>query len=172
LESHLVVGMRALESLRDSVGRSPAAISVQAEFSEPIHEEWANAVGAVIPITKAIRREAWDFVEGFPTPDVYRATTCEDQFLSIALRRYFAVPHLPEATVRYWNYPGSSFDKQLTKFRRPYAESAEATEPDVGTRVEHSIRIEYELAFLRYLDRKWSELGWRERLSEFALTTV
>jgi glycosyltransferase involved in cell wall biosynthesis len=167
-ERHLDLCWDCLNNMRDDQGRCFAAVSTKARFSSPVHPEWENRISRSLPITKAIRREAWEFVEGMPTSDVYRTTGCEDQFLMQKLGRFFAIPFVEERSAVYWNYPGSNFDAQLAKFHRPPTEYLPWRDDPVHLRLHHQVRLEQEQGFRRYLDRNWIELGGSTELAGFA----
>jgi glycosyltransferase involved in cell wall biosynthesis len=168
-ESHLQVCADVMEKSFDPQGRKFAAASTAAEFNPALHPGWAGQVSQVIPITKVIRRTAWEFVEGQPMQEVYRRTTCDDQFLQDKLFYFFGLLLVPEVTVRYWLYPGSALDSQLAKFQRPPEEYRPGTEGDPTWQELQRLREQNEITFVNYLQAKLDHMGWRERLQGFVM---
>jgi glycosyltransferase involved in cell wall biosynthesis len=167
-ETHLLVAAEIMDDVRDNLGRKLLAASTTAELSTEVHPDWLPRISATVPITKVIRRIAWDFVEGMPMEAIYRTTGCDDQFLVQKLGAFFNVPLFQNVTAKYWNYPGSFFDRQLYRFRRPAAEHNLAQELPVDQVNLHALREQQERAFLDYLRAKRIVGGW-QRLEEYSV---
>jgi glycosyltransferase involved in cell wall biosynthesis len=147
---------------KDSHGRDICLVSTGV-YTAPelqVHPEWAPRISSTIPFNKMMRRELFDFIEGFPCNDIYKKTGCEDQsFMQIA-DRFFHVLSVNTNTVQYHNYKGSFFDKQLPKFRLHPFFMALAPEPgaaekmDLHKAINDSVneKIEYLKKKLTYLD--------------------
>jgi len=156
-DRHLFVGVSALEQARGADGRPYAALSTSAVVSESVHPEWEARISRTIPITKFVRRAAWEFVEGMPTLAVYRILTCEDQFLIRKLGMFFELLFLQERTATYWNYPGSSLARQLAKFRRSPREYDPTRDDPAEWQGLAQLMARHQMSFLGYLQGKWSD---------------
>jgi glycosyltransferase involved in cell wall biosynthesis len=161
LEDHLLVCARVMDEVCDGAGRPVLAATTLADFSVPIHPEWVKRLSGTMTITKVIRRDAWEFVEGMPAEAVYRETGCEDQFLIQKLQTFFPIFWGDRVTTRYWHYPGSNFDRQLPKFRAPPRAGMDDGLPsDLMER--HRLRERSEQACLLYLREKLHWPGWKQ----------
>jgi len=167
--NHIVQSYEAITS-KDSHGRDIMMVSTQV-FTAPdlqVHPEWAPRISSTIPFNKTMRRELFDFVEGFPVNDIYRKIGCEDQSFMQIVDRFFHVLYVGNNTVRYHNYKGSFFDKQLPKFRlHPYfmgvaQEPGAAEKVDLYKAMNKSVneKIEYLKEKLTYLDLNESFEGF------------
>ncbi len=166
---HLAVCYRGMSKTVSATGKKFAMACTGVDFSVPVHAEWAATLATVIPITKAVRREAWEFVEGMPMEQVYRHTTCVDQFFLQKIAVFFHVLRLKVVTAKYWCYPGSALDLQLPRFQRPPSQCQPAEGVTPGDPPYHNLRLKCEDAFIAYLRDKLELTGWRERLSEYSL---
>ncbi len=166
---HLALCYRGMSKIVSAAGKKFAMATTGVEFSVPVHADWVETLGAVIPITKAVRREAWEFVEGMPMEQVFRHTTCEDQFFIQKIATFFPVLRFKDATAKHWCYPGSALARQLPIFQTP---RSQCKPEDVYTAEEltyHSLRQRCEDAFMDYLRDKLELTSWRERLLEYSL---
>jgi hypothetical protein len=108
---------------KDSHNRFICAVStlVDTDPELGVHPDWIPRISGTIPFNKMIRRNVWDFIEGFPTHDVFKKVGCEDQVFMQLINHFFFPLMIGVPTVKYHNYKGSFFDKQLPKFRlSPY----------------------------------------------------
>ena len=167
-DRHLFVGLKASEEGRGADGRPFAAVSTAAALSEAVHPDWEMRISRTIPITKFVRREAWEFVEGMPSLAVYRILTCEDQFLIRKLGQFFELQFIPERTTTYWNYPGSALARQLPKFRRPPREYVPSRDDPAEWQGLAQLMARHEMAFLAYLEGKWNDPLFRTGELPFA----
>ncbi len=108
-----------VQPLISMTGGYPGAVRTRAEFSTPIHPEWKNLVSNLLPITLGVRREAYEFVGGFPEEEVFRQSFYgqEDWAFSQLLQNFFAVVILNQDTVKHIAYPGNAFHFQIPKFQ-------------------------------------------------------
>src|SRR5262249_47700529 len=136
-------------------------------FSTDIHPGWVARMSQVITCTKVIRRVAWEFVEGMPMESLYGEVSREDQFLQTKLVHFFGMVLVPDVTVKYWNYPDSFLDRQLSKFGRAPALYPPSRDDPRGWRALDSKREESEKLFLAYLEKKLDLMGWREKLQDY-----
>jgi glycosyltransferase involved in cell wall biosynthesis len=167
-ENHLVACLDRLDR-RDPSGRLIAAVSVTADFNVPVHPEWVVPISASITITKAVRRIAWEFVEGLPMESIYSVTGCEDQFFKIKLAEFFCFTLFPNVTATYHCYPGSYFERQLHKFTKPFDQYKPEIDDPAELRKRYRIRERLEAAFMLYLKSKWYLLGWKEKLQGYSV---
>lgn len=100
-------------------GSYPAAVKTGIHTADELHPYWAEQVKQVHLLNLCVRREAYEFVEGFPTDDVFRKSKygVEDQAYSQWLTAFFSVIWIPEKTVEYVRYPGNHLDFQLQRFQ-------------------------------------------------------
>ena len=105
-EDHLAVCFRAMNQFADREGRKFGMAATQAEFSESVHPDWATGIAVSIPVTKVIRREVWEFVEGMPVEQAYRWAVCEDAVFVESGHVVFPRALVTNITTKYWNYPG------------------------------------------------------------------
>ncbi len=168
---HLAVCYRGMSKTVSATGKRFAMATANIEFNVPVHAEWAAAIAEAVTINKVVTREAWEFVEGMPMEQVYRETTCEDQFFYQKMTAFFQVLPINDVTSKYWCYPGSAFARQLPKFQKPRSQCnpAEAVPPGNGGLPLHFLRQRCEDAFMAYLRDKLELTGWRERLAEYSL---
>lgn len=167
-ENHLVVCADIMAQARDSQGRQVAVASTAAALNVAVHPEWLPHISATIPLTKVVRRAAWEFVEGMPAESLYFWTSCEDQFFMEKLQTFFMAAASSEETAMHYSHPGSSLDKQLAKFQKAPDLFDPATDTPAEVRPLHALRLEHEAAVLRYLKSKWSLWGWQDRLQGLA----
>lgn len=159
--NHIAQCYEAITS-KDSHQRDIMLVSTQAFTAQDlqVHPDWAPRISGTIPFTKIVRRELFEFVEGFPTNDVFKLVGCEDQAFMSIVDRFFHLLYVNYPTVRYHNYPGSFFDRQLTKFRlHPYFQATTITDKDRENGKFHQLisqlvteKIEYLKAKLVYTD--------------------
>jgi glycosyltransferase involved in cell wall biosynthesis len=153
LEEHIKVCYDMINT-QDSAGRKFGIASTLAYLSPElrIHPDWIPRISSTIPITKIVRREVWDFIEGFPNSDIYKKTGCEDEDFMKLANYFFGFLITKEAqTVEYCNYPGSFFDRQLPKFRK-HPNLAEPDDDDKAKMELHRIRslnIDHKLEYLK-----------------------
>jgi glycosyltransferase involved in cell wall biosynthesis len=166
---HLAICYNGLCKTVAPAGKKFAMATTNVEFSVPVHAEWMQTLGAVIPITKAVRREAWEFVEGMPMEQVYRHTTCVDQFFIQKIATFFPVLRFNDVTAKYWCYPGSALARQLPIFQKPRSQCKPGDVYSPEELTCHDLRQRCEDAFMDYLRDKLEVMGWRERLSEFSV---
>lgn len=147
---------------KDSHGRDICAVS-SLVYTDPdlqVHPDWVPRISGTIPFNKMIRREVFDFIEGFPVNDVFKKQGCEDQVFIQLVNRFFHVVTLGVFTVKYHNYKNSFFDKQLKKFRLHPAYMGLAMDDytedkrrlDTLINKFHEEKIEYLKGKLTYLD--------------------
>jgi hypothetical protein len=168
-ENHLVVCADVMEKVLGPAGKKPLAASTTAELSVAVHPGWVPRISEVLPITKVIRRVAWEFVEGLPMEAMYHHTSGDDQFLVLKLNHFCELVLMPAVTVKYWSYPGSAFDKQLAKFRQDPALFDPQRDDPPHLRELHIQRLQSERAFIDYLEQKLDRMAWREKLQGYAL---
>lgn len=100
-------------------GSYPAAIKTGLKIADPLHPYWYEQVKKVHTLNLCIRREAHDFVEGFPDELPFRKSVygVEDQAYSRWITSFFSIIWIPEQTVEYKRYPGNLLDRQLKRFQ-------------------------------------------------------
>jgi hypothetical protein len=150
----------------DSAGRKFGLASTLA-YIDPIlrvHPDWIPRISSTIPITKIVRREVWEFIEGFPVNDIYKKTGCEDEdFMKLVCHFFGYIQTKSEQTVEYKNYPGSFFDRQLSKFRK-HPNFMEPDKDDKEKTELHRIRLQTISEKLNYLKNKLVFTEWYNRL--------
>lgn len=85
-----------------------------------MHKSWLPDVtrqtSLYVPFTKIIRREVWEFLEGFPEEYLYNITGSEDHDFAWLILYFFQLGFSDKETVLYCNYPGSFLDKKRIMF--------------------------------------------------------
>lgn len=169
LENHIKVCYDIVQT-KDSAGRYFALGSTLAKFDPDlrIHPDWFERISSTIPITKIIRREVWEFLEGFPNNDIYKVTGCEDEdFMKLANHFFGYLVAKSAKTVEYRCYPGSFFERQLTKFRK-HPNFMEPDTDDYDKAEHHRIRQIHVNQKLEYLKNKLVFDGWYNKLEHIA----
>ncbi len=102
-------------------GGYPGVVRSRARFSVPIHPEWVKMLSRILPITLVIRREAYEFIGGFPEQEAFRKSFYgqEDWALSEWIGHFCVPGILEEETVEHFAYPGNAFHHQIEKFQYP-----------------------------------------------------
>ena len=94
-------------------------------MADAIHPDWYDVLNYTMVHNKCVRRECHAFVEGFPEHAAFHEHD-EDSVYSGFLHRYCRDPLVVrKKTVEYLHYPGNSYDTNLPRFRRPFAESGQ-----------------------------------------------
>ncbi|ELR98553.1 TIGR03032 family protein [Gloeocapsa sp. PCC 73106] len=109
---------KALVSLR---GNYPGAVKTGVNTQTALHSHWQQKVTEVLVLNTCIRREAHNFIEGFPIEEVFRLCSYgnEDYAYAKWLTSYFNILWVKEKTVEYIRYPGNHFDRQLARWQQP-----------------------------------------------------
>lgn len=93
---------------------------LQFDSEVEIHKSWLPDVkrqtSLYVPFTKIIRREVWEFLEGFPEEYLYNITGSEDHDFAWLILEFFQLGFSDKETVLYCNYPGSFLDKKRIMF--------------------------------------------------------
>lgn len=153
LEPHVFCSLETLTAM-PNIGYSRTQLVLDAE----IHPTWSQLIDMVVPSNLCVRKVCHEFVSGFIEHDALRTYRCEDLFYATTLGRYFAGVAIDMPTVHYTSAPGSAFDRQLPKFRRPMGEG-----PDVRTLEERRLqpivdRLDAERVAL--LDARARSVSW------------
>lgn len=166
-ENHIAEAYELIQG-KDSAGRLLGMVSTQAEFDKSlgVYPDWKPRISGTIPITKIIRRDIWEFIEGFPTEEVYRKTGCEDQDAFQLIQYFFTVGYGKTPTVKYKCYPGSFFETQLEKFRQhPNYMTPCKREQEVANL--NRIRRIFLDQKLEYLKHKLMNTDWYSKLEKY-----
>lgn len=111
-----------LMQLKNNEGLYYGAAMTTLEFDPEIemHESWLPGVNAhtslLVPFTKIIRRNVWEFIEGFPEEQIYNITGSEDRDFGLILSEFFEICASEKRTILYCNYEGSFLDKKRPLF--------------------------------------------------------
>jgi len=167
LENHIKVCYDIIKGT-DSANRllGIGSTNIYLDPSLRVHPDWFQRIAGTIPITKIIRRDIWEFMEGFPVNDIYKLTGCEDQdFIQLA-QHFFMIAMCQERTVEYRSYPGSFFERQLPKFRK---HPNLMTPSDDGKDLLdlHQIRLDFTKTRLTYLKNKLVYTEWYNKLEKY-----
>jgi Flp pilus assembly protein TadD/ADP-heptose:LPS heptosyltransferase/glycosyltransferase involved in cell wall biosynthesis len=125
LEDHIFGAFTALnqslalgnQSLLDLCKGYPAVVKTQVRLKEQLQPARKVEVENVLVLNLAVRREAAEFIEGFPEDDVFRKDGDEDCAYNYWLSRFFSAVWLDSETVEFIRYPGNTFDQQIEKFQ-------------------------------------------------------
>ncbi|MCF2972590.1 tetratricopeptide repeat protein [Synechococcus sp. Nb3U1] len=97
----------------------PMIVKTGIHLSEQLHLYWQKAVSNTCVINLCLRREAFDFIGGFPEEMAFRQFTysLEDQVFAKLLSSFFFFTWIENETVEHIRYPGNHFDRQLQRFQ-------------------------------------------------------
>jgi uncharacterized protein (TIGR03032 family) len=123
----------------------PAAIKTGVYTQDTLHPEWKQRLENTLCLNLCIRREAHDFMGGFPEDEIFQEFTYknEDWAYTVWLHKCFQVLSLPIETVEYVRHPGNLFDHQLQRFQRPpgtYQEELSQRDQELMAQVEQFIQ--------------------------------
>ncbi len=105
-------------------------------LADAVHPDWKDRIANSLVINLAVRRTTHDAVGGFPDYHLFRRDAeemrhdldvffkIEDMFYNRLLGRAGRGVVLTAETVEYCRHPGNSYDRQIDKFRRPFAQHA------------------------------------------------
>jgi uncharacterized protein (TIGR03032 family) len=102
-------------------GNYPGAVKTGVNTKENLHPDWQQKLSQVLVLNTCIRREAHNFIEGFPREEVFRLCSYgnEDYAYMHQLTTYFSTVWLEDKTVEYVRYPDNHFDRQLKRWQQP-----------------------------------------------------
>ena len=172
-ENHLAICYYGMQRL-DKNGKKSAVGITKAIFDEQydIHETWKNNLSYGLPITKVIRYEAWEFIEGFPTQGFFRKYGGEDFHLMLLLNEFFEPIYANEETVKYNIYENSIVGKLLDCYKHPLSEHDETCKKNPERfkiyKITKKIRQKIFKEQLKYLNFKFQKMGLKEKLSGLA----
>jgi len=164
LEDHIKLCYDLIKT-KDSAGRHLAMASTGAYFDPKlrVYPDWKPRISATIPITKIIRRDVWEFLEGFPVNDIYKQTGCEDQDFFQLVQHFFYVGFSRKETVEYKCYPGSFFETQLEKFSK-HPNYMTPCKREQETANLHRIRRMYQEQRIEFFKHKLMNTDWYTKL--------
>lgn len=164
LEDHIKLCYDLIKT-KDSAGRHLAMASTGAYFDPElrIYPDWKPRISATIPITKIIRRDVWEFLEGFPVNDIYKQTGCEDQDFFQLVQHFFHVGFARKETVEYKCYSGSFFETQLEKFSK-HPNYMTPCKREQETANLHRIRRMYQEQRIEFFKHKLMNTDWYTKL--------
>jgi tetratricopeptide (TPR) repeat protein len=111
-------------------------------LADPVHPDWTKRIAHSLVLNLAVRRSIHDAVGGFPDDHLFRREgdelrhdvdlffKIEDMFYNRLVGRAGRGVVLNAETVEYCRHPGNSYDRQLDKFRRPYAPHSNTSSED------------------------------------------
>ncbi|MCF2970397.1 TIGR03032 family protein [Synechococcus sp. Nb3U1] len=121
----------------------PAAVKTGIRIQLSLHPYWYDQIKQVLPLNLCIRREAHEFIEGFPADKPFRESNYEDEGKAYIqwLTTFFSVVWTPEQTVEYVHYPGNYLSRQLQKFQSDPRTFQETIPPEQQTYFEQIHQI-------------------------------
>jgi glycosyltransferase involved in cell wall biosynthesis len=107
------------------------AVKTKIRTADCLHPHWQQAIANTLVLNLCLRREVHDFIQGFPEDEVFRTFPSggEDLAYNTWLRKFCHVAQVDQTTVEYIRYPGSQFDRQLTKFQTALGEYQDLLSP-------------------------------------------
>lgn len=170
-ENHLAVCYDLMHQKNED-GKTAAVGITRAFFDERynIHESWKNHLCLGFPMTKVIRYDVYNFIEGFPINEFYRLDGGED-FEFIWWVMHFFEPIFSNCeTFKYNIYNGSTSWKRLNVYEKSmedYDKYLEAN-PAEANKYNSSKNNKHELGKNRceYLEYKFKEMGYKEKFSD------
>ncbi len=142
LQSFAILNQTAPPKAKETVSNFngyPAAVKTKIKFADSIHPEWKKRVEFVHTLNLCLRREAHEFIQGFPEDNAFRECSYsnEDWAYSVWLHQFFQILLINKETVEYIRYPGNHLDRQLLRFQQAPGQYQEAiTESDRQLLVE------------------------------------
>lgn len=130
LEPHILTGVQYLNrpldpNLANPIYRLPssypAAVKTAIHMADPIHTYWQEQIKQSHSLNLCVRREAHDFIEGFPQAAAFKKHIYggEDVAYGQWLTTFFSVIWLQDETVEYVRYADNHLDRQLERFQNP-----------------------------------------------------
>jgi len=144
LEAHVAECYRALE------GGAADFVKTGVALSDPVHPDWRPRIRNSLVINLGIRRRCHEAVGGFPDWHLFRRVGdlhvheldifrgIEDVYYNKLIGRHFRGAAVAAETVRYYRYPGNSFDRQYAKFQLPLGQHREPLPEDLALQVKLS----------------------------------
>jgi len=162
LENHLLYSLTILNQIAPAkAGENlsnfngyPAAVKTKIKFRDGIHPEWKKRIEFVHTLNLCLRREAHEFIQGFPEDNAFRECSYgnEDWAYAVWLHQFFQVLSINSETVEYVRYPGNHLDKQLLRFKQAPGEYQEViTESDRLLLIEIESIIQKRANYLKNL---------------------
>lgn len=109
----------------------PAAVKTGIRIQATLPPHGYNQIKQVLPLNLCVRREAHEFIEGFPVDKPFRESSYEEgKAYTQWLTTFFSVVWVPEQTVEYVRYPGNYLDRQLRKFQSDPSTFQETLSPE------------------------------------------
>ena len=115
LPHHLFVCLAALNE-----GPNLGFVRTSAILDPRIDPSWRIRINNTLPSTLAIRRDVFEFLEGFPEDAVFRTTGGEDVVFTEVSGRFFQSLMIPMETILYRRSPGNALDRQMHRFSTPF----------------------------------------------------
>ncbi|GAB4217614.1 MAG: hypothetical protein OHK0012_22640 [Synechococcales cyanobacterium] len=173
LEPHILTGVQLLNrpldpNLANPIFRLPkcypAAVKTGVRLADTLHPHWAEQIRQVLTLNLCIRREAHEFIEGFPGDPPFRLSVygAEDQAYAQWLTHFFSVIWIPAETVAYLRYPGNHFDRQLRRFQSAPGSYQEAIDAEQQSYLEQIQALTQ--ARLQHLQQKFEQEYNTDRL--------
>lgn len=173
-ENHLTVCYQLMQQTNPD-GKMAAVGITKASFDEKydIHESWKNHLSIGFPMTKIIRKEAWDFIEGFPINDVFKVFGGEDFHFIRLLQEFFQPIFSSENTIKYNIYQNSTMEKRIEIYKKPLSEHDELLKGNTIQIKEYKKTLKIQKTLfknnLEYLEFKFKKMGHAEKFADFAL---
>jgi tetratricopeptide (TPR) repeat protein len=137
----------------------PSAVRTGVHMSDPIHPHWKQQIERVSCLNLCVRKEAHNFVEGFPEDPVFPSSEHgnEDTNYSNWLANFCAIVFTPMETVEYIRYPGNHYDRQLEHLKKPPSEVRNEATPEEQEKLKEIDQIYRQR--LQYLEQKLKRLS-------------
>lgn len=160
LPEHLEVCWRALEGAD--------FVKTGVRLADRVHPDWVPRIEGSVVLNLAVRRHCHEAVGGFPDWHLFRREgdgfrheldvfyKLEDQFYCRALAGRFRGVGVARQTVEYVRRPGNSFDRQLEKFRRPFAQATPPSDHTERLRLRVAEAISAEMPLVREEQPVWA----------------
>ncbi|MCS6959095.1 MAG: tetratricopeptide repeat protein [Pseudanabaenaceae cyanobacterium SKYGB_i_bin29] len=128
----------------------PAAVQMGVHTADPLHPYWKAQMERVICLNLCVRKEAHDFIEGFPEDELDKA----DGVYTNCLANFCAIVSSAEETVEYMRYPGNSFDRQLQQLQNAPSTVDLSISPAEQAGLDCQHRLQYLAEKLQRLSRE------------------
>lgn len=174
LENHLAICYDLINKNND-VGKKAAVGITKALFDEKynIHESWKEHLCTGFPMTKIIRYDVFNFVEGFPVQEIYRKSGGEDFELIRRIMHFFRPIFCNKSTIKYNIYENSTMGKRLASYEVPIDDYNEYLKKDPVYQKEYNKNKKNKNIIskehLKYLEYKFKKMGFKEKFSDLIL---
>ena len=118
-------------------GNYPGAVKTTIQVEEEIQPQWKQHLRNTIPLNLCIRREAYEFLEGYLEQEIIERSESDlgDQAFAQWLSTFFNIIWHPQETVSYRRHPGNLLDRSLSRFQATPGSPQDVLSPEERQRL-------------------------------------